>query len=93
MAIVGNWFPTGNDQQRLTAALRAAIQQLTNATNVLAAIVQVQAQMLAGGSDFSTIETYFTFAPGTGQFMKDIIGTASDTLASSPVQALLQRLG
>ncbi len=88
--MVGNWVSTGNDAQRLGGQLRAAITQLGAAANTLAALKNVMAQMVAS-SDYTTIEAEFGVPAGSGQTLHDVLGTASDTLQASDVQALLQR--
>jgi hypothetical protein len=92
MAVVGNWLPTGNDAARLPATLRAAVAQLQAAANTLLALKGTMAQMLAGGSDYTTVETYFGLQAGAGQTVSGLVGTASDQLQTSQVQGLLQRL-
>lgn len=91
--MVSSWVPTGSDQQRLQGQLRNAISQLTSATSSLLALKNIMAQMLGGGSDYTTIETYFSVSSGNGQPLHDVLGTASDDLQGASVQALLQRFG
>lgn len=87
------WVPTGNDQTRLQNQLRVAIQQLAAAASSLEALSNVMAQMLNGGVDYTTIETYFGVPTGQGQTLHDVVGTASTDLQGTNVQGLLQRFG
>lgn len=87
---VGTWVPTGGDQVRLNNQLRAAVQQLTNAANNLLVLKNIMSQM-APASNYSDIETYFGAQAGSGQTLKDVLGTASDGLQGAGVQALIQR--
>jgi hypothetical protein len=91
--MVGNWIPTGNDQARLTAQLRGAVNQLTQAAATLLGISNIMSQMVAGGTDYTTVETYFGLQTGTGVTVVPIVGTASTDLQGSNIQGLLQRLG
>jgi hypothetical protein len=91
--MIGNWIPSGaNEEVRLTNRLRNTVQQLQFATSELLIIHNIMAQM-APGTDYSDIETYFQLIVGTGHSVHDIVGTASDALQASDVQALIQRLG
>lgn len=87
------WVPTGNDQTRLQNQLRVAIQQLAAAASSLESLSNVMAQMLNGGTDYTTIETYFGVPTGQGQTLHDVVGTASTDLQGTNVQGLLQRFG
>jgi hypothetical protein len=93
MAIAGSWVPSGNDQPRLTGQMRSAIAQLQAAAATLGSLKNIMAQMVGGGTDYSTIETYFAVGTGYGQTLHDVLGTASDDLQGSNVQGLLQRFG
>jgi hypothetical protein len=92
MAIAGSWVPSGNDQQRLTGQLRGAVSQLAGSAATLQTLANIMSQMLAA-SDYTTIETYFGLAAGSGQTLHDVLGTASSALQQSGVQGLLQRFG
>jgi hypothetical protein len=90
--MVGSWIPSGNDQQRLTNELRIAVQQLQQAAQRLQAISNTMAQM-APAADVTTIEQYFTIQAGSGQAVKDLIGSAATALSGNTfVQGVLQRL-
>lgn len=86
------WIPTGADNQRLGPQLRTAVSQLASAAAGLLTLKNCMAQMLNGGTDYTTIESAFGLQAGTGQAVHDIVGSASDDLQGSFVQGLLQRL-
>lgn len=90
--MTGSWVPSGNDQQRLQGQLRGAIAQLAAAAATLVTLSDIMSQMVSG-SDYTTIETYFGLATGSGQTLHDVLGTASTDLQGSNVQGLLQRFG
>lgn len=92
MSITGSWVPSGNDQQRLQGQLRSTIQQLASATSGAQSLANIMSQMVSG-SDYTTIETYFGIATGSGQTLHDVLGTASTDLQGSNIQGLLQRFG
>jgi hypothetical protein len=92
MAITGSWVPSGNDQQRLSGTLRGAISQLASSAASLQTLANIMSQMVAS-SDYTTIETYFGLAAGTGQTLHDVLGTASTDLQGGNIQGLLQRFG
>jgi hypothetical protein len=87
-----SWVASGNDTQRLTAQLRGAISQLAASAATLQALTNVMSQMVAQ-ADFTTIESSFGLAPGDGQTLHDVVGTASVDLQGGNIQGLLQRFG
>ncbi len=93
MSVAGSWIPHGDDQARLTNRLRSAVQNLQLATSELRALSNVMSQMNASGTNYTTIETYFSVQAGSGQAVNDIVGSCATELETSNVQAVLQRLG
>jgi hypothetical protein len=71
---------------------RSAISQLAASAAALQTLANIMAQMVAS-SDYTTVETYFGLATGSGQTLSTVVGTASADLQGSPIQGLLQRLG
>lgn len=91
--MTGNWVPSGNDQQRLQAQLRGAITQLAAAAVGLQSLSNIMSQMVGGGTDYTTVETYFGLQAGQGAVLSSVVGTASGDLQGGNVQGLLQRFG
>lgn len=92
MSVTGSWVPSGGDQARLSGSLRSAISQLASSAAALVTLSNIMSQMVVG-SDYTTIETYFGLATGTGQTLHDVLGTASTDLQAGNIQGLLQRFG
>jgi len=91
--MAGNWIPSGNDQQRLTSALRGWVEQLKQVVGNAQILTNIMAQMAPGG-DFSTLETYFSIPTGLGTTVKDLVGSASNDLNTNGlIQGVIQRLG
>jgi hypothetical protein len=93
MAAVGNWIPDSTAQTRLPQQLRGAILQLAQAAATFQTLANIQSQMVGGGSDYSTVETYFGIPTGSGQTLSAVLGTANGDLQGGNIQGLLQRFG
>lgn len=91
--MASNWIPTGNDQARLQGLARTFIQSVITAWEVGPVLNNTLAQMLGGGTDYSTIESYFGVPTGQGVTFKALLGSANaDVQASANVAAMVQRL-
>lgn len=87
------WEPMGNagdNATRLQSDARTGITQLASAIGVLQKHSNIMAQMLNGGTDYTTIETMYGLPTGTGQLFHDKVGTAAN---SGDAQGLIQVFG
>jgi hypothetical protein len=89
----GNWYPRGNDQNRLTQQLSSALQQLQAAAQELTDITNVMAQMTGGGGSTAVIETYFSLAAGSGAAVESLVSSAATYLNEGASEALIQQMG
>ena len=78
--------------QRLGLALRNDLDRLSLARRGLAHLKAVMEHM-TDGADYATIATKFGAGVGNGEALYNLLAGAADDLATSDMNALLERVG